>query len=424
MTDARVPLLETHEVVAGYLPGVDILTGVDLALHDGEIVGVVGPNGAGKSTLIKALFGLVPVRGGDVLLRGERITNRPAHELVRRGIGYVPQRDNVFASLTVEDNLRMGGFQRPHDFGARFEHVAALAYGRLGVPGPSRVVTRTKLREFFVGSDEKSIGLAQWVATQFFSPGTLPEETRIGTSGKVKVELARPQPTIDPKEIHIMAAGQPGGTTLENDRKVCLARYAVDAGEMSFFLDDECMLEQVSVILPEVVAYETGLLDWLFRGQLEVTVAKARAQIAAKGLGLGAGEVELLAEDARGVRTSLGRVWAEDIGGGRNSIQAEVAGGFGIDSLVFDYLLNGVLVARSPALPVGTPRSTLLTSAGTTDLGPESVHATREGGVVVIGTDYRSEGLSGGGAPGACPPLAGCSCYASSSPGARATPQA
>jgi hypothetical protein len=104
--------------------------------------------------------------------------------------------------------------------------------------------------------------------------------------------------------------------------------------------------------------------------------------------------------DVGGVRTSLGRVWAEDIGGGRNSIQAEVAGGFGIDSLVFDYLLGGVLVARSPALPIGTPRWTVLTSAGTTDAGPESVHATREGGVVVIGTDYRSEGLSGGGAPG------------------------
>ena len=70
-------------------------------------------------------------------------------------------------------------------------------------------------------------------------------------------------------------------------------------------------------------------------------------------------------------------------------------------TLVVMCLAGGVLVARSPALPIGTPRTTVLTSAGTTDAGPESVHATREGGVVVIGTDYRSEGLSGGGAPGA-----------------------
>jgi hypothetical protein len=118
------------------------------------------------------------------------------------------------------------------------------------------------------------------------------------------------------------------------------------------------------------------------------------------GFGTGAQWGITVYGDVAGVRTSLGRVWAEDVGGGRNSILAEVAGGFGIDSLVFDYLLGGVLVARSPALPTGTPRSTLLTSAGTTDRGPESVHATREGGVVVVGTDYRSEGLAGGGASG------------------------
>ncbi|MDX1469541.1 MAG: ABC transporter ATP-binding protein [Acidimicrobiia bacterium] len=120
MTDA---LFEAHNVVAGYLPGVDILTGVDLVLGNGELVGVIGPNGAGKSTLVKAMFGLVEVRSGTVELGGEDVTNRPAHELVAKGIGYVPQRANVFQTLSVEDNLRMGVYLEPDLFEERAERV-------------------------------------------------------------------------------------------------------------------------------------------------------------------------------------------------------------------------------------------------------------------------------------------------------------
>lgn len=101
-------LMVAENVTAGYLPGVDILTGVDLTLDDGELVGIIGPNGAGKSTLIKAIFGLVDVRSGTVTLRDEDITSLAAHDLVGRGVGYVPQRANVFPSLSVTDNLRMG----------------------------------------------------------------------------------------------------------------------------------------------------------------------------------------------------------------------------------------------------------------------------------------------------------------------------
>jgi branched-chain amino acid transport system ATP-binding protein len=101
-------LMVAENVTAGYLPGVDILTGVDLTLDDGELVGIIGPNGAGKSTLIKAIFGLVDVRSGTVTLRDDDITSLAAHDLVGRGVGYVPQRANVFPSLSVTDNLRMG----------------------------------------------------------------------------------------------------------------------------------------------------------------------------------------------------------------------------------------------------------------------------------------------------------------------------
>ena len=119
-------LLAASGVVAGYLPGVDILRGVDLTLADGELVGIIGPNGAGKSTLIKAIFGLVPVRNGRVTLRGEDISNLPAHALVARGVGYVPQRANVFPSLTVEDNLRMGLYLNPKAWDARSDAVTEI----------------------------------------------------------------------------------------------------------------------------------------------------------------------------------------------------------------------------------------------------------------------------------------------------------
>jgi branched-chain amino acid transport system ATP-binding protein len=119
-------LLEAHGIVAGYLPGIDILHGCNVTVGDGEIVGIIGPNGAGKSTLLKAVFGLVPVRAGNVALRGEDITERPAHELVARGVGFVPQARNVFASLTVDDNLRMGTYLRPKEFRERRDRIAAL----------------------------------------------------------------------------------------------------------------------------------------------------------------------------------------------------------------------------------------------------------------------------------------------------------
>jgi branched-chain amino acid transport system ATP-binding protein len=130
MTD-RTPLVEAVDVVAGYLPGIDILHGCSLVLNEGEIVGVVGPNGAGKSTLVKALFGLVPVRSGAVRFRDDAITNLPAHELVERGIGYVPQRENVFPSLTVEENLKMGVYRRPHAVRDRV-HALISEFPRLG----------------------------------------------------------------------------------------------------------------------------------------------------------------------------------------------------------------------------------------------------------------------------------------------------
>jgi neutral amino acid transport system ATP-binding protein len=105
-------VLRAEGIVAGYVPEVDILNGVDLTVNEGEIATVIGPNGAGKSTLIKSIFGLLPPREGRVTLRDEDLTGLRPHLITRRGMSYVPQLDNVFLSLTVEENLEMGALDQ------------------------------------------------------------------------------------------------------------------------------------------------------------------------------------------------------------------------------------------------------------------------------------------------------------------------
>jgi branched-chain amino acid transport system ATP-binding protein len=119
-------LISADALVAGYFPGVNILNGADLYAREGELVGIIGPNGAGKSTLLKAIFGLVRVSEGAVLLRDEDITNLRADQLVKRGVGFVPQTNNVFPSLSIEENLQMGAYQEPDRFKERFEKVVSL----------------------------------------------------------------------------------------------------------------------------------------------------------------------------------------------------------------------------------------------------------------------------------------------------------
>jgi branched-chain amino acid transport system ATP-binding protein len=97
--------LAVHDLVAGYEPGLPIVRGAGFAVEAGEILAVLGPNGAGKSTLGKAVAGIVPVASGSVRLAGREIVGDPAHRMARLGLGFVPQTDNVFAELPVEDNL-------------------------------------------------------------------------------------------------------------------------------------------------------------------------------------------------------------------------------------------------------------------------------------------------------------------------------
>jgi branched-chain amino acid transport system ATP-binding protein len=108
-----------RDLVAGYEPGAPVVRGASLSAERGEIVVVLGPNGAGKSSLIKAVAGLIPIEAGSVRLDGEELTGVATHELVRRGVGYVPQTENIFPLMSVEDNLRLAGDLLPYSEATR-----------------------------------------------------------------------------------------------------------------------------------------------------------------------------------------------------------------------------------------------------------------------------------------------------------------
>jgi urea ABC transporter ATP-binding protein UrtE len=134
-TMSAVPaLLETSRLRSGYAAG-DVLQGISITVMSGEIVGVLGRNGVGKSTLMRALIGLLPARGGSIRLRGTEIAHERAHQRARRGIGYVPQGREIFAQMSVLDNIRMGTFigrrnggkPAEPDFGLVYRHFPFLA---------------------------------------------------------------------------------------------------------------------------------------------------------------------------------------------------------------------------------------------------------------------------------------------------------
>ena len=118
-------ILETRDIKAGY-GGVEILHGISIGVDKGEIISIIGPNGAGKSTLMKTILGLLKPTHGKITFDGHDITGLAPDKIVRRGICYVPQTDNVFPSLTVEENLEMGAFIRKDDFRGRMKEVYGI----------------------------------------------------------------------------------------------------------------------------------------------------------------------------------------------------------------------------------------------------------------------------------------------------------
>jgi len=239
------------------------------------------------------------------------------------------------------------------DLGSRFERIAALAWGRLGVPAPSRVVTRPTLRAFFTGPGTGTgaeVGLADATAGRWFSPHTLPRPMRITAAvGRTQVtpQLVRPKPA-PPARLNLMAASQEQGATLDDADGTCLSRYRVAHGLLTWWLDDDCLLEQAAAILPEVASFEAGLLEFLFRGELNVQVNGGDVAVSA-ATPLGAGDVEILAEDSRGVRTPVATVKSQAATTGAALARAAAPAG----AVRLIALFRGADAAGEPVIAVG-----------------------------------------------------------------------
>lgn len=227
-------LLRADNLIAGYVPEVNILNGCNLYLSDGELIGVIGPNGAGKSTLLKALFGLIPVRSGSVHLRGDVITSMAAHALVSRGVGYVPQNGNVFPSLTVGENLEMGVFLKPKTFAARFGFVSEL-FPLLG--------SRRKQRAGSLSGGERQM-VAMGRALMMDPSVLLLDEPSAGLSPAYQDEVFARCRQINATGVSIVMVEQNARRCLQ----ICDRGYVLDQGRNAYTAPGPELLEDPKVI--------------------------------------------------------------------------------------------------------------------------------------------------------------------------------
>jgi branched-chain amino acid transport system ATP-binding protein len=233
-TATATPVLEASDLVAGYIPEVNILSGTNLVLGQGELVGIIGPNGAGKSTLIKALFGLIPVRSGKVTLRGDDVTGMKPHELVAKGIGYVPQLDNVFPRLTVEENLQMGVYQSPKRFDERVDVVVEM-FPRLG--------QRRKQRAGSLSGGERQM-LSMGRALMCDPDVLLLDEPSAGLSPVLQDEVFINCRRINEGGVSIVMVEQNANRCLQ----ICHRGYVLDQGRNAYTASGDELLNDPKVI--------------------------------------------------------------------------------------------------------------------------------------------------------------------------------
>ena len=232
--DAGEPVLVADELTAGYIPGVNILNDCSLTLAQGELVGIIGPNGAGKSTLVKAMFGLVDVRDGQVRLRGEDITNFKAHDLVDRGIGYVPQNNNVLPALTVIENLEMGVFLKPKRFKERYEVVGSMF---------PRLVERADQRAGSLSGGERQM-LAMGRALMMDPTVLLLDEPSAGLSPALQDEVFIRCHKINKAGVSIVMVEQNASRCLQ----ICHRGYVLDQGSNAYTGTGKELLRDPKVI--------------------------------------------------------------------------------------------------------------------------------------------------------------------------------
>ena len=226
--------LLARDVVAGYVPDLPIIHGVSAHVDAGEIVSIIGPNGAGKSTLLKAIAGLIQVNSGSVSFEGRTITNAPAHELAASGVGFVPQTGNVFVTLTIQENLVMGGAalskaeaqDRIGEIYAMYPVLRDKARDKAGVlSGGQRqilaVARALLMRPRLILLDEPSAGLSPLAAGELF--GVVRDLAEKGTAVLMVEQNAKAALRISDRG-YVLAEGQNRieglGNELLSDEKI------------------------------------------------------------------------------------------------------------------------------------------------------------------------------------------------------------
>ena len=227
-------VVSIEDVHAGYVPGVNILNGVNLVCRPGELIGIIGPNGAGKSTMLKALFGLIPVRSGRVLLNGDDITGLPAHELVQRGIGYVPQNNNVFPSLSVHENLEMGMYLRPKAVSQRLTAVLDLF---------PRLAERIKQRAGSLSGGERQM-LAMARAMMMEPSVLLLDEPSAGLSPALQDQVFIRTKEVNATGVSVIMVEQNAARCLQ----ICDRGYVLDQGTNAYTDTGRNLLDDPKVI--------------------------------------------------------------------------------------------------------------------------------------------------------------------------------
>jgi branched-chain amino acid transport system ATP-binding protein len=227
-------VIDATDVVAGYVPEVNILNGCNLVVNEGEFVGIIGPNGAGKSTFLKAVLGLVSVRSGSIKLSGEEIIGRKAHELVERGVGFVPQSRNVFPSLTVVENLEMGCFLRPKLAATRIAYVFDLF---------PRLAERKSFRTGSLSGGERQM-VAMGRALMLEPKLLLLDEPSAGLSPVLQDQVFIQTRQINKTGVAILMVEQNARRCLQ----VCDRAYVLDQGQNAYTGTGRQLLNDPKVI--------------------------------------------------------------------------------------------------------------------------------------------------------------------------------
>lgn len=231
---AEGAILRADNLIGGYIPGVNILNGTDLYCQEGELVGIIGPNGAGKSTLLKALFGLVQVHTGTVKLRGDDVTNERADSLVSKGIGFVPQTENVFPSLTIEENLQMGCYQAPKLFDERLKFVGDLF--------PALIDRKSQRAGSLSGGERQMVAMGR--ALMMNPSVLLLDEPSAGLSPQLQDEVFVQTRAINRAGVSVIMVEQNARRCLQ----ICDRGYVLDQGRNAYTAPGRDLMNDPKVI--------------------------------------------------------------------------------------------------------------------------------------------------------------------------------